>query len=192
VSITVKKFQNGAGTDYLVGILFETGGRELRMLSNETPCSGLYEAAALVVLQVRKYLELPECPYSLKEISFGAEDSTISFFAPSRGGDIKVSLPKIDAKEVVKVRKEGGIKIEEYDEDHPRNHVNEAIRALRGELEHYIKGVRQQMSFEFERDQNEALNALGVGLGVITPERAEESGKTLEFIHSRQAAAGVL
>jgi hypothetical protein len=132
---------------YKLGLEYHTGGKDFRILSDEDSRGGLYSAATNVLARAIDLLPLPHSlQFGLKAISFSNGDEPGSkIIAESFEKKIRLILPKIPRKEIYK----NG----EIDVDNPLNIFNDAVKELKGEIEFYIHGQRQQLAFDFEKDQ---------------------------------------
>lgn len=144
----ITKFIN-APNDYLVGIVFSAGGKELKLASNEKPKSEFYSRMADVVFAAAPLFSYPAGDYTMKSIQFASAGTRLLLEVDTNEGTARLSLPIADSKPLVKRRHVGDQVIEEYDAEHPQNIYNEAVKAFVEEIESYIHGERLQMSLEF-------------------------------------------
>lgn len=146
-------------TGFTIWLEYHTGGKSLRVLSNERPREGLYVACARVVSAGIEFFELPaSLQFGFKSIAFSSGDEPGSVVqAEGFIKKIRLQLPKISNKEIK--RRYGGEEEYVVDPENLQNKFNLAVKELREEILVYIRGQRQQISFEFENEQAESINA---------------------------------
>lgn len=138
-------------SDYMVGISFMTGGQELRILSDDRPRDSLYRAAATVAELALQAVHVSVEGAVFKSISFTDDASRVELAVGTSGARLaKLTLPSIDKKEILKVRREGSIRIEETDVENPQNLYNAAVAVLKAEALDYIHGRKEQIALEFD------------------------------------------
>lgn len=164
---------------FLLGLEYHTGGKSLRILSDEKPREGLYVAASRVLAIGIALYELPEkLNVGFKSISFSNGDDPGSIVqAEGFEKKVKLILPKISNKEIYKTIA-GDYSV---DPENLQNIFNLAVRELKEEILVYIRGQRQQLSFEFNAEQEELFAKEG-----------EEILKMGEKIRKRAAADRVV
>jgi hypothetical protein len=146
---------------FTIGLEFHTGGKDLRILSKEQPRQGLYVACARVVAIGIDFYELPDSlQVGLKSIAFSNSDDPGSVVqAEGFIKKIRLQLPKISRKEIK--RRVGREEEYEVDPENLQNKFNLAVKDLRDEILFYIRGQRQQLSFEFSSEDAEQILAVG-------------------------------
>ncbi len=173
----IKKFVNSP-KDYLVGLIFEAGGREYKIASDEKPKADFYSAMATVVYYAVEHFGIPEYSYTMKQLAFGDKKTTLILAACVSTGDaMKVQLPAISTREVIK--KNHGVK--EYDTENPQNLYNEAVKAFSEQMESYIRGETQQMNLFTLSSPFRAVESFGDESGEEQSEDITQSESTLPF-----------
>jgi hypothetical protein len=159
--MTIHKLVFNPG-NYEVGIEYDHQGRSFRIQADDKPRDGLMLAASRVGAMALKVYDLPQgLRFSIKSISFsqGEEPGTVVVL---EGSHAKLSMEKIEDKEVEKYVKDEHGGHREFDTDHPQNIFNDEVKNLKDEIIHYIKGQRQQLTFEFEKEQSTNLLDEGI------------------------------
>lgn len=140
---------------FQIGLEYQTGGKSIRILSNERPREGLYVSASRVLAVAIAFYALPESLHvGFKSISFSnGEEPGSTVQAEGFEKKVKLLLPKISSKEIKKTIEGDYI----ADPENIQNIFNLAVRDLKEEILVYIRGQRQQLSFEFTEEQSADL-----------------------------------
>jgi hypothetical protein len=142
-----------------------TGMNIVRITSSDRPRTELFQKLNLLIQASRFLFKFPfdSALFSSLSISHGdAPKSRLIMEIPVPGNDAaKLQCPAI----VRAVRLDP--KTEEYLEEDPRNVYNQCVSAVEIEIKKYVRGKRQQMSFEFSADETDEMAEI---MGVDDPE----------------------
>jgi hypothetical protein len=139
--------------EYKVGLEYHTGGKDLRVLSEDRPREGLYASCVRVLALGLAFYNLPQglhVGFKSIEFSNGEEPGSV-VKAEGFEKKIKLQLPKISYKEIMKRVGEELF----ADPDNIQNQFNLAVKDLKDEILFYIRGQRQQLAFEFGSDDED-------------------------------------